>query len=94
MFFVGLLLIGNSNIFGKLLGDAKAEVFSFNDTTLAFSEYTDIDISQNKIENYFWTVFFIITGTILVDFATDTLLNPSRAYVLDVCVVGNYLMYS
>lgn len=90
MFSTGLLLLANSNVIGTIFGDKKIDIFSFNDTR-PFTELVNNKMMKTKnIDTYYWTVVSIIISTILVDFATDSLISPSQAYVLDVCVVGNY----
>lgn len=84
LLLLGLLLIANSNDVGKLFGDREADIFNTKELTLAKEE------DGRKIDHYFWTVIVLVIGAVAVDFSSDTLQNPSRAYVLDVCVVGNY----
>lgn len=78
-------MIANSNDFGKLFGDRHADIF--NTKKSASFEKDD----SKKIDHYFWTVIFLSIGAVAVDFSSDTLQSPSRAYVLDVCVVGRLI---
>ncbi|XKL66955.1 hypothetical protein PGB90_010375 [Kerria lacca] len=87
---IGLLLLANSNVIGTIFGDKKIDIFSFNDTR-PFTELVNNKMMKTKnIDTYYWTVVSIIISTILVDFATDSLISPSQAYVLDVCVVEDH----
>lgn len=81
-------MIANSNVIGKSLGDAETSIFAPNQTLLL--EYTEVGIPvpSDRLASYCWTVLCIVVGAILVDFATDTILNPCRAYSLDVCIDG------
>lgn len=87
-FSSGLLLIANSNVIGKTLGDAETTIFAPNQTLLLEYAEIGIPVSSNRLSSYCWTVLLIVIGAILVDFSTDTILNPSRAYLLDVCIDG------
>jgi len=40
--------------------------------------------------NNFWAVFFTVLGTVLLDFDADACQSPARAYLLDICVPGNF----
>ncbi|KAK7601679.1 hypothetical protein V9T40_009120 [Parthenolecanium corni] len=83
---VGLLLIANSNVIGKSLGDAETSIFAPNQTLLLEYAEVGIPVPSDRLASYCWTVLCIVVGAILVDFATDTILNPCRAYSLDVCI--------
>ena len=85
----GLLLIANSYVVGQFFGDSANDIFTFSNYSLV-NEFTDYEISDRNADDYLYTIICIVIGTILVDFSTDALLNPSRAYVLDVCIAGNY----
>ena len=77
---------------GQFFGDSPDDIFTFSNYSQAaeFAEFADFDISDRNADDYLYTIICIVMGTILVDFSTDALLNPSRAYVLDVCITGNY----
>jgi len=40
--------------------------------------------------NNFWAIFFTVLGTVLLDFDADACQSPARAYLLDICVPGNF----
>ena len=82
------MLIANSYIVGQFFGDSTNDILTFSNYTLV-SEFSDYEISDRNADDYLYTIICIVIGTILVDFSTDALLNPSRAYVLDVCITGN-----
>lgn len=87
--------MANSYIMGRCLGDKETDILMQN-TSIVINELTTIEVHNNRENNddYFHTTIFLIVGTILTDFSLDTLLNPCRAYVLDVCITGkNKLLY-
>lgn len=49
---------------------------------------------DSKTENNFWPIFFTILGTVMLDFDADACQSPARAYLLDICVPGNFVRKS
>ena len=71
----------------------------FNNTTIVFEDDNYIiDGETAPKDNYKyhpWGIFFTIIGTVLLDFDADACQSPSRAYLLDVTLPGQFddIMY-
>ena len=66
----------------------------FNNTNIVFEDdnYSN-DRETAPKDNYKyhpWGIFFTIIGTVLLDFDADACQSPSRAYLLDVTLPGEF----
>lgn len=82
----GLILVPYGRDIGRLIGDGGGITLAnlTNDDPLNY-EYKTVNVTDNTKE-YYWAVFFTVLGTLLLDFNADNCQNPSRAYLLDVCI--------
>lgn len=66
----------------------------FNNTNIVFEDDNySIDRETAPKDNYKyhpWGIFFTIIGTVLLDFDADACQSPSRAYLLDVTLPGEF----
>ena len=66
----------------------------FNNTNIVFEDDNySIDRETAPKDNYKyhpWGIFFTIIGTVLLDFDADACQSPSRAYLLDVTLPGQF----
>lgn len=55
---------------------------------------SESEVAEVPKTSHPWGIFFTIIGTVLLDFDADACQSPSRAYLLDVTVPGEYCMYN
>lgn len=97
----GLILVPNGENLGYAFGDIDPhlQIESMNLTNVTVN---NIDVSPHRSTasesevaavpktSHPWGIFFTILGTVLLDFDADACQSPSRAYLLDVTVPGEY----
>lgn len=83
---LGLILAPYGRDIGRFVGGGDGITLAniTNDDPGNF-EYETVNVDANP-KQYFWAVFFTVLGTLLLDFNADNCQNPSRAYLLDVCI--------
>jgi solute carrier family 45, member 1/2/4 len=80
---MGLILTPYGADIGKFLGDDGSSQ-TVNSTS---DEEGDSGRLINKSSgSFYWAIMFTVLGTILLDFNADNCQNPSRAYLLDMCI--------
>lgn len=83
---LGLILVPYGRDIGRFVGDVGGVTLAnlTNDDPVNF-EYKTVNVNDDT-KGYFWAVLFTVVGTLLLDFNADNCQNPSRAYLLDVCI--------
>ena len=84
---------------GRLLNVEDDEDAEYsNSTTIGYDEEyynTDGESPPKDLYRYHpWGIFFTIIGTVLLDFDADACQSPSRAYLLDVTLPGQFNFHS
>lgn len=80
---MGLILAPYGRDIGKFIGDNGVSK-TMNSTS---DEEGDSGHLINKSSgSFYWAILFTVLGTILLDFNADNCQNPSRAYLLDMCI--------
>lgn len=80
---LGLFLAPWGRDVGRFLGDNG--VASMKNVSSDSSDLLDEPVKQRS-GSFYWAILFTVLGTMLLDFNADNCQNPSRAYLLDVCV--------
>lgn len=80
---LGLILAPWGRDIGRLLGDNGVSQ-SLNSTS--DEEYESERVINRSSGSFYFAILFTVLGTILLDFNADNCQNPSRAYLLDMCV--------
>ena len=80
---------------GRLLNvEDNDDIEYSNSTTIGYEDEnysTDSDSPPKDLYRYHpWGIFFTIIGTVLLDFDADACQSPSRAYLLDVTLPGQF----
>lgn len=79
---LGLFLAPWGRDLGRILGDNGVAP-----STNSSSDSEEMKpLSRNSGGSFYWAILFTVLGTMLLDFNADNCQNPSRAYLLDVCL--------
>ena len=83
---LGLILVPYGRDIGRLIGDNGGVNLAnlTNDDPMNF-EFKTVNVNESS-KGYYYAVIFTVLGTLLLDFNADNCQNPSRAYLLDVCI--------
>lgn len=82
---LGLILAPWGRDLGRMLGDNGVSPIT-NSSSSGDSGEPVTKLNRNSGGSFYWAIFFTVLGTMLLDFNADNCQNPSRAYLLDVCL--------
>ena len=99
---LGLILVPNGKLIGKKLGDRYPREDRLEEHTngpggrltglINNATLVQGDVVEGDHADHPWGIFFTVLGTVLLDFDADACQSPSRAYLLDVTLPGEYLL--